>query len=537
MSQEWRRVSPLSIIDSIVTLIRQGLGQAVPALAVLVAGAASLESLELTAVILGVGVVLILIVVYGILAYLRFGYQLTENRINVRKGVLHREVLNIDKDRIQNVVIHEPFYFRPFSLAALGIDTAGSSGKEIRLPGIALDQARRLRDDLVDEPGVDAPGLKETGVDEHGADASGPSSALRHGDGATQLHGTSAATSGAREVLLRLTRRDVVIAGLTANFMLWAAIAIGAIFGSGDTGEQLIDWLVREFQIKETLAAARNEGGDLFAGLLILGAMSAVMILLPVISIAGAVFRFDGYELSVNGDRFRRTSGLLSRHDESVRQHKIQAVTWKQNAIARLLGRINMQLRQASAGAGIESGDFSAAGLKQSFPVPSLLPAQAESLTARFLPGYQQNTAKFTRVDLRRYLTVSPLLMLTPLGTGLALMGYFIDWRFAAAWVPVAMAVMLIHLQCWRQTGWAVVGQHALLRTGFIGSNTTVFPLFKVQRVDVTQTAGMRRRGLAHITVHLASHSTSLPWIAAEDAFRLRDLAIYQAESSREAWF
>ncbi len=520
-SSQWHRVSPLSIIDTILTLFRQGVAQAVPALAILVASAASSERVELRLVIAGVGILILLTIVYAFLAYLRFGYQLTDSRINVRKGVLHRELLNIDKDRIQNVTIHEPFYFRPFALAAIGIDTAGSSGKEIRLPGIKLQQARRLRDELVDEQ----------------AARSAPPHTLQHG-GSTNVDGAPLAPdTDNREVLLRLNRKDVIIAGLTANFMLWAAIAIGTVFGAGDVGEKVIDWLVKNFQIKETVQTARAEGGDLLAGLMILAAMSAVMILLPVISVIGAMLRYDGYQLSVNGDRFRRSSGLLSRHDESVRQHKIQAVTWKQNAIARMFGRINLQLRQVSAGAGVESGDVSVGALTQTFPVPSLTPVEAESLTARFLPGYQGTRAKFTRVDLRRYMTVSPLIMLTPLGIGLALLGYFVDWRFAAAWVPVAMAVLLFHYQCWRKTGWAVVGDHAFLRTGFIGSTTNIFPLFKIQRVDVTQTSGMRRRGLAHCTVHLASHSTTLPWMSAEDAFTLRDLAIFKAEVSKAAWF
>lgn len=518
---EWQRVSPLSIIDYVITLVRQGLIQAIPALAVLVASAASSERLELVAVLGAVIAAMLLTVVYGVLAYLRFGYQFTENRINVRKGVLHREVLNIDKDRIQNVTIHEPFYFRPFQIAALGIDTAGSSGKEIRLPGISLEKARQLRDELVDEEELQA----STPV------------RLHRPPGHEASEEPSASVLRSRQVLLRLTRRDVIIAGLTANFMLWAAIALGTFFGAGDVSERALDWLINTFQIKETVQAARAEGGDLLAGLMILAAMSALMLLLPLLSVIGAVFRYDGYELSVNGDRFRRTSGLIGRHDESVRQHKIQAVTWKQNAVGRLLGRINLQLRQASAGSGIESGDMSGGALKQTFPVPALMPAKAESLTARFLPGYQADSAAFTRVDLRRYMTVSPLLILTPLGIALALPGYFVDWRWAAVWFPVAMSVLLIHLQCWRQTGWAVVGEHAHLRTGFIGSTTNIFPLFKIQRVDVTQTAGMRRRGLAHCTIHLASHSTTLPWMAAEDAFQLRDLAVFKAETSHEAWF
>jgi len=513
----WQRLAPLAIIDFFVTLIRQGIAQSLPALVVLIAGAASSEKIDLAFIVAAVTLAVVLGMVYGVLAYLRFGFQLAGDRINVRKGVLHRELLNIDRDRIQNITIHEPFYFRPFGLAALGIDTAGSSGKEIRLPGIPLADARRFRNQLVDEDDDPGPAAEESGSDE-----------VVRPD----------AARAAKERLLKLTRRDVIIAGLTANFMLWAAIAIGTLFGAGDGSERIIDWAIQQSQLEARIDAIRREGGDLMAGLIALGLIAGAFLLLPVLSMIGALFRYDGYELTVRDDRFRRTSGLIGRYDESVRQHKIQAVTWKQNAMGMLLGRINLQLRQATAAAGVESGDVSVASLtRQTFPVPALLPEQAETLTARFLPGYRPATAAFTHVDLRRYLTISPLLMLTPLGLGLAGMGLLIDWRFAAAWVPIAGIVMLIHIQCWRRTGWAVTGGHGLLRSGFIGRTTSIFPLFKVQRVDVTQTNGMRRRGLAHLTVHLASHSTTLPWMNAVDARRFRDLAMYHAESSAEPWF
>jgi putative membrane protein len=88
-----------------------------------------------------------------------------------------------------------------------------------------------------------------------------------------------------------------------------------------------------------------------------------------------------------------------------------------------------------------------------------------------------------------------------------------------------------------RQFGWAVEGGHGYFRNGFVGSSTSVFPLFKVQRVDLQQTPLQRRAGVSTLTVHLASHSLTMPYLRMTDAERLRDLALQAAESSRERWF
>ena len=299
---DWQRISPAAIIDLLVTAVRQGALQALPGLAVLYAGAASSDRFELRQVIVAL---LVVGVGWTVLSWLRFGYRVVGDRIEVRKGVLHRETLKVDFDRIQNVSVQEPFYLRPFGQAVVSIDTAGSSGKEIRLPGLPLQSARALREQL-----VSARQAAHQATDAEQTDA---------------LEAADPSTAG--EELLRLTRRDVVIAGLTANFMLWAAIAVGAVFGAGDVTENLLTGAMERLRIDEAADAIRSEGGNLLLAGVTTGVVLLAIVLLPLLSVIGALFRYDGYRLSVDGDRFRRTSGLLSRHDDSVRQHKIQGVT------------------------------------------------------------------------------------------------------------------------------------------------------------------------------------------------------------------
>ncbi|MEM1412655.1 MAG: PH domain-containing protein [Pseudomonadota bacterium] len=512
---DWQRVSPVAIIDMLFMAVKQGAAQALPGLVVLFATAASSEQVEALWIARGMIALMLLSIPWLILSYLRFGYRVGERRIEVRKGVLHRQRLDVEFDRIQNVSILEPFYLRPFGHAVLSIDTAGSSGKEIRLPGLVVQAARALRQQLVE--------------------AADDAALAAGGNALLETVASAAEVPEDGEELVSLSRRDVIIAGLTANFMLWAAVALGAVFGSGESWEQLGPWFVERLKIDDVIDQVRADGGDAMVAAATTGLVMLGLLLLPVISMIGALFRYDGFRLSMDGDRFRRTSGLLSKHDDSVRQHKIQGVTWKQNAIALFFGRINIQLRQASAGEGVEQ--MPGTGSKQAFSVPSLRPTQAESLSARFLPGYTPERAQFTRVDRRRYLLVTsavPLLVsIWPL-TGLSIA---VDARIGLLWFLIAGLTLLICNRCWKQTGWAVDEDHALFRKGFIGSSTTLFPLFKVQSVELMQTPMQARRGLAHLTLHLASHSMTMPWMQVDDAERLRDLVLYRAETAREAWF
>jgi putative membrane protein len=108
---------------------------------------------------------------------------------------------------------------------------------------------------------------------------------------------------------------------------------------------------------------------------------------------------------------------------------------------------------------------------------------------------------------------------------------------FALLLPLVLVLAGLIVNQVWTKIGYAVVGDYGLIRKGFFGTETTIFPLFKVQRVDIRQTPGQRRKGLAQLSIHLASHTLKIPYVPVEDAKKYRDITFYYVESSNQAWY
>jgi putative membrane protein len=505
---DWKRTSPVAVIFFLFNGARQFITNGLPAVAVVVAAYASGGASRKSWMLSGLLFVAALSVVGSVLAWLRFRFCIVDDRVLVRSGVLQREELSVEFGRIQNISIREPIYMRPFGLALLSIDTAGSGQKEIVLGGIKKDIAIQLRETILLKARTltaDTPDETEVLADE--------------------------------SLLLSRSTKDIVVYGLTVNFIFWVLIAVGAFFGTFDLAENFFSWLGTKIQYEDVLVAVDSVGGMFSSILIIIGMALLIFLLLPLISVLGALVRHYGYRLNVEGETYRKNSGLLTRHDESIKRHKIQAMVLTQNFVARFFKRTNMQLRVASAGSGVESGQLPI-GPKSTFLVPALHKEEVTELVPEFLPDCEYENVQFSRINRRRYsLVILGWGVLPPLTLVTGVLSLIISWKFLLIWPVVLFFAWLIVSQYWKKIGYGVVGDYGFVRSGFFGTQVTVFPLFKLQRVDIRQTPGQRRKGLAHITIHLASHSLKIPYVCEQDAKKIRDLALYHVESSNRAWF
>lgn len=514
----WRRLSPVSVVFYIVRYARFLLTDGLPALAPMVAVWATAEGTVRLLGMVGLGVLVIAGAGWATVSYLRFRFCLTGDQVLIRRGVLHREQLNVGYDRVQDVSIDLPFYARPFGMAVLKLDTAGSAKQEIMLAGIPLAEARAMRDQLVRRA----------------------AQARRLQSDPSAVEPESTSESDAETELLTRSGGDIFRYGLTANGLLWVAIFVGAVFST--MGEELwgepARFLVTLFQLSGAATAAQNAvtSGSPLGIILVIGAALAVLALLPLLSVLGALWKYANYRLTVAGDTYHRYSGLVSRQEQTLRRGKVQAAVWRQNLIARWLKRVNLQLRMVSAGEAVSSQG--ASQHKPVFLVPAVDAAEAAAMTSEFLPGCQPSQARLSPIHRKRYVRRTLLLGWMPPLAGLTIgASVFLGWL--ALLVPLAglpLALLCIHLR-WRRYGYGIVGAFGYLRSGFLGTRSDLFPLFKVQRVDLTQSPAQRRASLAHLTVHLASHSITVPYVPLADAQRFANLALYHAESAQERWY
>jgi putative membrane protein len=505
----WQRTSAVAVVFFLFNATSRFVTNGLPAVALMVAAYASGSDARKSWILTGLLLAGLIGIVASILRWLRFRFCIVDDRVLVRSGVLHREELSVEFGRIQNISIREPVYMRPFGLALLSIDTAGSGQKEIVLGGIKKDTAIQLRETILSKK-------DQTVI----ADPVGGTGALAD-----------------KSLLLSRSSKDIVIYGLTVNFAFWVLIAVGAFFGSQGVAENFFSWLGTKIQFQDVLSAVESFGGFFGSILILIGMMLVVILLLPLISVLGALVRHYGYRLSVEGETYRKNSGLLTRHDESLKRHKIQAMVLKQNFVARFFKRTNMQLRIASAGSGVESGQLPT-GPKTTFLVPALHKHELTELIPGFFPGCEYGDVQFSRINRRRFsMVIMGWAVLPPLILVTGLLSLLVSWKFVVL-LPIAAAIAWsIISRVWEKIGYGVVADYGFVCRGFFGTHTTVFPLFKVQRIDIRQTPGQRRKGLAQLSIHLASHTLKIPYVCEHDAKTFRDLALYYVESSNRAWY
>jgi len=81
--------------------------------------------------------------------YRHMSYEVDEERIEIRSGVVWRSVQNVPRSRVQHTDVSQGPLERKHGLGRLVIFTAGTHHSRVELPGLAHDTALEIRDRLL----------------------------------------------------------------------------------------------------------------------------------------------------------------------------------------------------------------------------------------------------------------------------------------------------------------------------------------------------------------------------------------------------
>lgn len=501
--QRWRRTSPLAAVYFLGKLYQAIAQNAVQSLAPLAAFLVAYQGdIASKAILGGTGFVLVTVSA-AVLRFWFFRFQVGEESILIRDGVIKKTQLDIKFDRIQAMNTEQTLLFRFFGLTTVRFDTAGSSQQEGALPGINLELAKSLEEKL------------------------GKQRELRHSDPDLATDEATETAPPLRTVL-RLGIGDVVRTGLSSSrSLIFLAILAPLLNNLDERIEENID--------QNQLANAAIQAGELGVAQgasLVLLIIFAVVAFLMLVSIAGAFLRYHKFVLQTDGDQLRSTGGLLTRHEHAMQIGKIQSLHLTQNLAHRLFGRFRLHAKQAA------SGKIST---RKSFSIPLVKPGALPGLTslgfgdefgsAQIDPG----AAGFRRVSKQYVRSRTVLAGLLPALLAVALFAVPMGWYslLFLLWVPVAAIYVY---QRYRRLGVSVTRNGIAFRQGLVGNRVVAHLMRKVQRVNVSQSPFQRRKNLATIKLFLASGTVRIPFISAADAHALRDYILYKIESSDRAW-
>jgi putative membrane protein len=503
-SAEWRRTSPLSAIFYLGKIYQDIAKNLLPSIAPLAALMVASQGNVFEKVVFGVSVFLIVTIVGAILKYWFFRFRITENSVLIREGVLRKTQLDIKFDRIQGITTQQNIVFRYFGLVTIKLDTAGSAKQEGNLPAVKMAFAESLKDRIRQETRT---GKRDSSPEGKEADS----------DPGEKPHRT----------LLNLGGFDMVRIGLSSNRALILLVLLGPFLDkSGQDVEEGVD----ENTVQAVVLGAQSDVG-LGVGLVML-AIVGFLTFLVLASIAGAFLSYHNFKLIADENVLRSTGGLLTRHEHSVNFAKIQSVVINQNIVLRIFGRYRMRARQASSGKSAQAKSFTIPLCKKDD-----LPMLTREIFGDEFPGVilDPNDSGFRPVDkryVRSRVLLTGLLPATAIATLVAIPAG-LPALVLLLWIPINF---LIVRRRYKRFGVRVTPDGMAVRRGFVGYRVTTFLHRKIQRINVTQTATQKRKGLATLRFFLASGTVKVPYIDFNQAKQLRDFALYKIESSALAW-
>jgi len=501
-SMQWRRISPVSIVYFLVTSLKH-IFNAWPGIVALWAGG---ETLRGYFWLYGLPVLIALIVAGLLLEFWFFRFQVDKNRIQIRSGALNRKKLNLDFERVQQADISQPFYFRPFGLAILGLESAGSSQQEVNIPGIPYRYALELKALILAHREV--------------PDVSAEDADLAQ----DQVADNSVGMESKYE--LRLSWSEIARYGLMNNgLLLFLAFLYPITQRAGDFFDNILLRL-EGTELMSWAESLREENTIWVFVAITFVVITLGILILFLASIVIALFRFWGYHLTLKGDQYQYRAGLATIKTRGFRLHKLQQVSIDQGFIARVLKRYSLSMSKAGQGGqeGTNQSDKhflipvlnseSLAELKQQLSVPS---AQWQRVSLLFISW---NTA--TRATL---LLVPVLIVLK--GNDLAL------WWGVLSYVICA-------LYFWRR--WYCLGvfqdqDWLAVKSGFIGSKAMWLPIGKAQKTQVSQPPWLKPSGLANLKVWGADGNIYFPCVPIETAKNVRDRTLEKVITFKGKWF
>ncbi|MEX1033584.1 MAG: PH domain-containing protein [Cellvibrionaceae bacterium] len=493
-ASEWRRVSPLAIVYFVFDSFRHAINLW-PALVPLFAGGEKFRALFWA---YGLPGLLALFVVGVVLHFWFFRYKVEADRIHLQRGVLNRKRLTLYFERVQQADIAQPFYFRPFGLATLGLESAGSRQQEVDIPGLVFVDAQALKNLILEQ-------RRQAETD----------------DGETREW-----NANQPDYELRLPWTEVARYGLMYNGLLLLAPLIAPF--SQNLGPSIETWFVAlEGTVVQRFVTGLDE--NTLAWAVALASIFAVLMglfTLFVLSMLIALVRFWDYHLTRTGDQYQYRAGLGTVKTRGFRLHKLQQVSISQGIVARLLKRYSLMISKAGGGAPtgeVQHGKhflipvLTADGLVElksqlAFPDPSW---------RRVSPAYIAWRGGVSGTILT--LILVPVLLANEVFLLYALLPYSIC--FLLAW------------RYWYCFGIYQDSEWLGVKTGFIGSKVVWLPIGKAQKATVSEPPWLKPWRLANLSIWGADGRLEMHYISRTEAESIRDQTLFRVMTFRGRWF
>ena len=516
-NNNWHRLAPVALLFYFFRTVKQIGTQGTQALAPLAVVLFSSDH-KLFAIIIFVVVAIFAILITALLQYWFFRFCIFDDELQMKYGVFKKQHRIIKFERVQNVNIKFPFYFKPFKLVVLSLETAGSNDDEASLAGMNKQSAQQLRDNILSHKNS-LKGHEDT-TDNEQTDANTP---LNEEDG---------------QVIATASTKELAYFGFINNQTLFLA-AILAPFIEKFKDEN--EWL----SLKPYIEQLSSHIGYIPATIaVVLTSFVIVFTIIQLVSIISAIVIHHNYRLTLFGNTLHENNnspvqekklicqaGLFSQYQKALDLSKVQQIRQRASWQAKLLRVENLICHQIGSKKPSEN-----------LTVPARTSSQSQDLLAQLLPDAplappQQSISKHFLINkvLRFVFIPSLLIVIFLLNNQPPTLG-----GYGFALIPFAL-LPLFYIY-WRKYRFDFFtneseNNYLVIHTALLGYTRTHIPLYKAQSVKLTQTVLQKRRGLANLKLYLATGNYTIPFIPLPLAKQWFEQINYYIHTSNKPWY
>lgn len=437
-------------------------------------------------------IITILTVIFLMLKWLTYQYELTTNAFHLYSGYLNKEEQIIPYNKIQNINKKTTALHRLFHMTSLHFETAMSGDNAtVVFNAISETQAAEI------ERLIERTTAEEEPVFSNEISVNAEEEANEEAE---------------RKVHFTPTTRDSIRAAFTSFSFL---ILIPILFSIYTKVEDLFD------------IEKQTEG--IFAFFFSTWWMAAIMILLifllsMLIGMVRIYIKYGKYEISSDNNRIYINRGVLNETYFSMAKQNVQAIKIEQSLIKRILGIVEIKL--------VSVGDLSADNdeLEISSLYPFLNKAHAYAILQDILPDYQitEKMRQLPRQALWLNLFKGAFFYLIPAAIVLYFKPTF--WGMTQTWWIIVLLLLFIVINTgillsYQQSGYVMNDAFIQMKKGAFGTSVFVSRRDKISEVSISRSILQKQLGTATLEIinraHPVEHTTidHVPYTAARSFY------------------
>jgi putative membrane protein len=496
----WLKLPPIALAYFALAVVKKFAGQLEMLIPLIFAGY-SIAKNNVTAFFVLSVLLICVTMVYSVLSFIAYRYRLSDQNIEIRSGVIQKSQINLPFERIQNIKLVQPIYYRWTGYCCMEFDTAGSAKNEASIVAIKLTSAEQFKQSIM----TNAP---------------------------TQQSAEAAAqkSKSADRLLIKRNLYDLALHGLTNN-RIWIVLGAAAPFYA-DIGAYVASvlsrWGIDLSQINLKIQS------DLSVVLMVLTLTMMILLLIALLSIISAIITHYDFTLEKVSARYVRRSGLFTKREVSMPLRRLQLTLYQQDWLDLILKRVNIVFQQnANVGENLSNTNLS-----RKILVPSVTYDEADLLIDDAMPNANLKHYHYKHVS-RRLIVRLWLQFWLPLAIMVSVGTYLIAKSLLLSIIMLACAGgigSLAAILSWYRWGYYEDPQYVCFRRGFLGRDFGCFLHYKVQQVRLHESWLMKRHKLCSLSFVLASQTIKIPYIPITAARKMINRSLSQVEHSGQSW-